>query len=80
MSTSVFQNLFPARGRKPGASVSSNYGDLIAGFSEPIPRKGTETLLTRYQEKREQLSCFSEPIPRKGTETTTEIIVSMIWA
>jgi len=39
-------------------------------FSEPIPRKGTETLLRRYGEKSSGDNGFSEPIPRKGTETS----------
>jgi len=39
-------------------------------FSEPIPRKGTETMLSSIQKRFLQLATgFSEPIPRKGTET-----------
>jgi len=39
----VFQNLFPARGRKPHQSTQSVDYLCRASFSEPIPRKGTET-------------------------------------
>jgi len=41
-------------------------------FSEPIPRKGTETARpVKIEEKKNQVR-FSEPIPRKGTETFWE--------
>jgi len=40
----------------------------IGCFSEPIPRKGTETSLSNCWSLR-VFSSFSEPIPRKGTET-----------
>jgi len=96
----VFQNLFPARGRKHAYPCSrrsklqprwffrtySPQGDgnveydyflthhnpkLRGGFSEPIPRKGTETELLQNL-RQYKLLCFSEPIPRKGTETFIE--------
>jgi len=38
----VFQNLFPARGRKLFLANSADRFSL-SSFSEPIPRKGTET-------------------------------------
>jgi len=38
-------------------------------FSEPIPRKGTETSPNEYSLGLFCCICFSEPIPRKGTET-----------
>jgi len=45
--------------------------DFLPGFSEPIPRKGTETLYHRHLLLRGVRGGFSEPIPRKGTETLT---------
>jgi len=38
-------------------------------FSEPIPRKGTETRAIQHREQT-KMPGFSEPIPRKGTETS----------
>jgi len=66
----VFQNLFPARGRKLAVLASkSSLNPAQQSFSEPIPRKGTETEgLTPAQQERLDWR-FSEPIPRKGTET-----------
>jgi len=40
----VFQNLFPARGRKLLLHSQGCHPSLYS-FSEPIPRKGTETLV-----------------------------------
>ncbi len=64
--SAVFQNLIPERGRK-------RRGDALAAskepsFSEPNPRKGTETLYF-WDRLRISASSFSEPNPRKGTET-----------
>jgi len=62
----VFQNLFPARGRKPWSELETK--KLATGsFSEPIPRKGTETVYDFLPFI--FIKGFSEPIPRKGTET-----------
>jgi len=47
------------------------------GFSEPIPRKGTETPTTTYAWILELHQGFSEPIPRKGTETLYLLSVSL---
>jgi len=43
----------------------------LEGFSEPNPRKGTETMEFNTEMGIGQLpiQCFSEPNPRKGTET-----------
>jgi len=65
----VFQNLFPERGLKP---VDRDLGDVVLldlGFSEPIPRKGTETRGSFGGDFWLRQKSFSEPIPRKGTET-----------
>jgi len=48
LSTFVFQNLFPARGRKLNCEDLSYMGHKVNRFSEPIPRKGTETLEKIY--------------------------------
>jgi len=67
--SNVFQNLFPARGRKRFRNLLLKRICVFASFSEPIPRKGTETAdLVIAQD--DYKGCFSEPIPRKGTETT----------
>jgi len=42
-TVNVFQNLFPARGRKRCAYWLMVQFTSICSFSEPIPRKGTET-------------------------------------
>jgi len=42
-------------------------------FSEPIPRKGTETSVTTSDVCYYTQASFSEPIPRKGTETYTAV-------
>jgi len=41
----------------------------LQSFSEPIPRKGTETGVVLNGWPKPIGQCFSEPIPRKGTET-----------
>jgi len=41
------------------------------GFSEPIPRKGTETNNYLGDKALQNKWRFSEPIPRKGTETSS---------
>jgi len=50
-------------------------------FSEPIPRKGTETRSILPISSTSPDSCFSEPIPRKGTETPRKIreLLSIIF-
>jgi len=68
----VFQNLFPARGRKLTAVDAGMELHWFYRFSEPIPRKGTETIHLPPQLPRSQHPCFSEPIPRKGTETQVD--------
>jgi len=42
----------------------------VTSFSEPIPRKGTETTTAFCSFICFSRRCFSEPIHRKGTETT----------
>ncbi len=64
----VFQNLFPERGLKLMHILTTLLARLRC-FSEPIPRKGTETLTPLRCWELWGLACFSEPIPRKGTET-----------
>jgi len=45
-------------------------------FSEPIPRKGTETLEHPHPSRPLPLhNRFSEPIPRKGTETNSKVTI-----
>ncbi len=63
----VFQNLFPERGLKQCYWSWCRVG-LLRCFSEPIPRKGTETTSKQTYYKLWH-PRFSEPIPRKGTET-----------
>jgi len=41
----VFQNLIPERGRKRQLMKMATISNKNLGFSEPNPRKGTETLL-----------------------------------
>jgi len=43
-------------------------------FSEPIPRKGTETVSFVAVLDPSTHGSFSEPIPRKGTETSCVVI------
>ncbi len=64
----VFQNLFPERGLKPSWELTvKHWGNWC--FSEPIPRKGTETVHCCTERRKHLCHRFSEPIPRKGTET-----------
>ncbi len=42
----VFQNLFPERGLKRDALLRCLRAERLWRFSEPIPRKGTETDIT----------------------------------
>ncbi len=64
----VFQNLFPERGLKPISVPLRGKTDTNC-FSEPIPRKGTETEWNSKHNNYKWQRRFSEPIPRKGTET-----------
>ena len=71
-STAVRQNPFPARGRKPVASVDV-CGESWCRSTEPFPRKGTETRKAgTHRSRRTQRS--TEPFPRKGTETGNPLL------
>jgi len=65
----VFQNLFPARGRKPQKFLEGFAGGLLRFFRTYSPQgdgnapRGARCYLVLSR------CCFSEPIPRKGTET-----------
>ncbi len=70
----VFQNLFPERGLKPQIFLLIQH-HMQECFSEPIPRKGTETSVRYKAICKNNCLRFSEPIPRKGTETLLNIIL-----
>jgi len=65
----VFQNLFPARGRKLAAFSALVIGFMNLVFQNLFPARGRK-LLGLLSGVNPKMPCFSEPIPRKGTETT----------
>jgi len=66
----VFQNLFPARGRKHQYSGSDRWQRLIGVFQNLFPARGRKPHCTVLRSAEYACpTCFSEPIPRKGTET-----------
>jgi len=62
----VFQNLFPARGRKPSLLIAQQRWPCMAGFSEPIPRKGTETMSTQVTNPFNLKQVFQNLFPARG--------------
>jgi len=59
----VFQNLFPARGRKLSTTPLPVY-ITWKGFSEPIPRKGTETYIIQEGDSQRQAMFFRTYSPQ----------------
>jgi len=64
----VFQNLFPARGRKLEA-IGVSWLPVIR-FSEPIPRKGTETGSNRIRSAALVRKVFQNLFPARGRKRT----------
>ncbi len=65
-SPCVFQNLIPERGRKHGGALA-HLQTCSPSFSEPNPRKGTETVQSWIAKmKRANLEVFQNLIPERG--------------
>jgi len=72
LNIDVFQNLFPARGRKRLGSVRPPPLFLASGcFSEPIPRKGTETPRTQRGAMTHPIAVFQNLFPARGRKRWT---------
>ncbi len=61
----VFQNLFPERGLKH-LTVKGETKVFVVSFSEPIPRKGTETTPAVEEERSEDVVVFQNLFPERG--------------
>ncbi len=64
--SNLFQNFYPARGRKPPIWVASHWHS--SNVSKFLPRKGTET---QSLSSLSHLKLVSKFLPRKGTETVS---------
>jgi len=65
----VFQNLFPARGRKPCQPFLLFYTSNKHRFSEPIPRKGTETAYIGFKATLDEPEFFRTYSPQGDGNT-----------